>query len=116
MMAHMSASASAFAGSGDVKEYEMMQIFRSDGVDTGAGYWVEPPKKTAKSTAKDAANGTGAAPARKSGMNRLEPDDPRIAEWSIKLGLLLKQELAPTPHEGEFVFFFSCLVLCLVLC
>ncbi|KKA27699.1 hypothetical protein TD95_002363 [Thielaviopsis punctulata] len=100
MMAHTSASASAFATPGDLKEYEMMQIFRSDGADTGAGYWAEPVKKaSAKNTAKDA-NGNGGAPTRKANMNRLEPDDPRIAEWSIKLGLLLKQELSPNPHEG----------------
>jgi hypothetical protein len=81
----------------DQKEFHVVQIARSDGQDIGPGYWpppAAPPKKTAKVASEK-------APRAKPQMVRLEEDDPRFIEWRIKLGILMKQELAPNP-DGEF--------------
>ncbi|PKS09038.1 hypothetical protein jhhlp_003651 [Lomentospora prolificans] len=79
-------------------EYHFVEIRRSDGCDTGPGYWpiVEPAKAPKKSTKDGPEKVTRAKPQ----MVRLEADDPRFVEWRVKLGILLKQELAPEPSEG----------------
>ncbi|KKF93747.1 Transcription-silencing protein Clr2 [Ceratocystis platani] len=79
----------------ELKEFEVMQIFRSDGVDSGPGYWAEPLKKTTKTS-----GGKDVVSTRKVGLSRLDDSDPRFNEWRLKLGLLLKQELSPAPQEG----------------
>lgn len=51
---------------------------------------------------KDAAAVTAEkTPRAKPQMTRLAPDDPRFIEWRIKLGILLKQELAPNPDGNQ---------------
>lgn len=81
----------------DTKEFEVIRVGRSDGTDTGPGYWpVVVPSTTAKKAAKE---GTASekAPRPKPQMVRLSDDDPRFVEWRIKLGILLKQEVATRP-------------------
>ncbi|KAL6861071.1 hypothetical protein J3F83DRAFT_762910 [Trichoderma novae-zelandiae] len=89
----------------DTKDFDVVRIARSDGVDTGPGYWpVVTPTPTAANATKKAGKETTAAdkaPRTKPQMARLAEDDPRFAEWRIKLGILLKQELSPTPDEGN---------------
>ena len=77
-------------------EYHSVEIRRSDGCDTGPGYWpiVEPTKATKKATKDGPEKVTRAKPQ----MVRLEADDPRFVEWRVKLGILLKQEIAPEPY------------------
>jgi len=85
------------AAMADQKEFNVIQFGRSDGADTGPGYWPAtpaPPKKV-PGAAADAARRT------KPSMARLAEDDPRFVEWKVKLGILLKQELSPSPHEGN---------------
>lgn len=89
----------------DTKDFDVIRIGRSDGADTGPGYWpVTPAPKTAavKKTAKDAA-APEKTPRAKPQMARLTDDDPRFAEWRVKLGILLKQELSPHP-DGELLY------------
>jgi hypothetical protein len=85
----------------DTKEFDVVRIARSDGADTGPGYWpiTSTPAATAKKTAKDAPE---KAPRLKPQMTRLEENDPRFVEWRVKLGILLKQELAPNPDGKSF--------------
>lgn len=78
----------------DTKEFDVVRIARSDGADTGPGYWPTTAS-TAKKATKDAA--PEKAPRAKPQMTRLPEDDPRYVEWRVKLGMLLKQELAPAP-------------------
>ncbi|PFH58059.1 hypothetical protein XA68_14212 [Ophiocordyceps unilateralis] len=83
----------------DTKEFDVIRVARSDGADTGPGYWPStavPAVNAAKKTGKDAV-----APRTKAQMVRLDEDDPRFVEWRVKLGILLKQELAPHPDEGN---------------
>lgn len=85
----------------DTKDFDVVRIARSDGVDTGPGYWpvVTPTPAAANATKKAGKEATAAdkAPRTKPQMTRLAEDDPRFVEWRIKLGILLKQELSPTP-------------------
>ncbi|ETS02050.1 hypothetical protein M419DRAFT_78753 [Trichoderma reesei RUT C-30] len=89
----------------DTKDFDVVRIARSDGVDTGPGYWpVVAPTSTAANASKKGGKETTAAdkaPRTKPQMTRLAEDDPRFVEWRIKLGILLKQELSPTPDEGN---------------
>lgn len=88
----------------ETKDFNVIRVARSDGADTGPGYWpVTPVPTTAavKKTAKDAA-APEKTPRAKPQMTRLTEDDPRYAEWRIKLGILLKQELSPHP-DGQFM-------------
>lgn len=80
----------------DLKEFDIIRVARTDGADTGPGYWpvTAPPAITAKKT-KDAT--TEKTPRTKPQMIRLAEDDPRFVEWRVKLGILLKQELCPNP-------------------
>lgn len=83
----------------ELKEFDVIRVCRSDGRDTGPGYWpvaAAPAAGAARKTGKDTATTTRV----KAQMIRLEEDDPRFVEWRIKLGILLKQELAPNP-EGK---------------
>ena len=75
----------------DTKEFDVIRVARSDGADTGPGYWPAPAKKP------PAKEPQAAAPRAKPQMTRLAEDDARFIEWRIKLGILLKQELSPLP-------------------
>ncbi|UPK96333.1 hypothetical protein LCI18_007268 [Fusarium solani-melongenae] len=85
----------------DLKEFDVIRVARTDGADTGPGYWpvTATPAVTAKKT-KDATT-TEKTPRTKPQMIRLAEDDPRFVEWRVKLGILLKQELCPNPDEGN---------------
>lgn len=85
----------------DTKEFDVIQIARSDGLDTGPGYWpiTNAPVASTKKPAKDAL-AAEKTPRSKPQMVRLAEDDQRFIEWRVKLGILLKQELSPNP-EGE---------------
>ena len=87
------------------KDFDVIRIARSDGVDTGPGYWpvATTPAPAAKKAIKDAAAAAEKTPRTKPQMARLLEDDPRFIEWRIKLGILLKQELSPSP-EGKCSF------------
>lgn len=74
-------------------EFAVVNICRSDGQDSGPGYWPAPADAAKKKAPLDK------VPRAKPHMIRLAEDDPRFQEWRIKLGILLKQELNPT---GEF--------------
>lgn len=81
----------------EVKTLETVIIARSDGADTGPGYWpiaTTPAAKKPTTTTKEVPE---KAPRAKPQMIRLNDDDPRFIEWKVKLGMLLKQELAPEP-------------------
>lgn len=84
----------------DLREFDVIRVARTDGADTGPGYWpvTAPPTVTAKKM-KDATT-TEKTPRTKPQMIRLAEDDPRFVEWRVKLGILLKQELCPNP-DGE---------------
>lgn len=84
----------------DLKEFDVVRVCRSDGADTGPGYWPVAPQGAAQpaNAAKKAV--ADKAPRAKPQMTRLPEDDPRYTEWRVKLGILLKQELSPNP-EGE---------------
>ncbi|KAJ6444337.1 transcription-silencing protein Clr2 [Purpureocillium lavendulum] len=82
----------------ELKEFEVKRILRSDGADSGPGYWPAPAPSAAKKPVKDA---PASATRQKAHMVRLEDDDPRFVDWRVKLGILLKQELAPNPDEGN---------------
>ncbi|KAF3072614.1 hypothetical protein CFAM422_005482 [Trichoderma lentiforme] len=89
----------------DTKDFDVIRIARSDGVDTGPGYWpVTTPTPAATTAAKKSGKEATVAdktPRTKPQMMRLAEDDPRFVEWRIKLGILLKQELSPNPDEGN---------------
>lgn len=84
-------------------EHKLITILRSDGCDTGPGYWpIETPKVVKKAT-KDAPEKVART---KPQMTRLDEKDPRFVEWRIKLGILLKQEMdnpngEPSPHPSH---------------
>ncbi|EXV00860.1 transcription-silencing Clr2 domain protein [Metarhizium robertsii] len=85
----------------DTKDFDVVRIARSDGADTGPGYWPSTntaPKRTGKDVAAAAVEKT---PRVKPQMTRLAEDDPRFIEWRIKLGILLKQELSPNPDGAQ---------------
>ncbi|KAK1253058.1 hypothetical protein MKX08_004245 [Trichoderma sp. CBMAI-0020] len=88
----------------DTKDFDVIRIARSDGADTGPGYWPvttpAPAANAAKKPGKEAA-AADKTPRTKPQMTRLAEDDPRFVEWRIKLGILLKQELSPNPDEGN---------------
>ncbi|WKT46267.1 Cryptic loci regulator 2, C-terminal [Fusarium oxysporum f. sp. vasinfectum] len=81
----------------ELKEFDVVRVARSDGSDTGPGYWpvTAPSATTATKKTKDAA--AEKTPRTKPQMIRLAEDDPRFTEWKVKLGILLKQELCPNP-------------------
>lgn len=86
----------------DTRDFDVINVARSDGADTGPGYWPTAPTTPAtaalKKSVKDAvATAAEKTPRAKPQMVRLAQDDPRFIEWRIKLGILLKQELAPSP-------------------
>ncbi|UKZ47012.1 hypothetical protein TrVGV298_001223 [Trichoderma virens] len=89
----------------DTKDFDVVRIARSDGADTGPGYWpVTTPTPAATTAAKKTGKEATVAdktPRTKPQMTRLAEDDPRFVEWRIKLGILLKQELSPNPDEGN---------------
>ncbi|KAF1737574.1 hypothetical protein CRV24_003195 [Beauveria bassiana] len=81
----------------ELKEFDVVRVARSDGADTGPGYWpITAPAPAPKKTAKEA---TDKMPRAKPQMIRLTEDDPRLVEWKVKLGIILKMELSPTPDE-----------------
>lgn len=83
----------------DLKEFDVLRVGRSDGADTGPGYWpVTTPAPAPKKLTKEA---TDKAPRAKPQMMRLAEDDPRYVEWKVKLGIILKMELSPNP-DGKF--------------
>ena len=86
----------------EMKDFEVIQVARSDGADTGPGYWpvTTPAIASLKKSAKDA-GAAEKAPRLKPQMIRLAEDDPRFVEWRVKLGILLKQELNPTPDGKQ---------------
>ncbi|KAG5944001.1 hypothetical protein E4U53_006966, partial [Claviceps sorghi] len=84
----------------DTKEFDVIRIARSDGADTGPGYWPTISTASKKIAGKDATT-SDKTPRMKPQMTRLAEDDPRFIEWRIKLGILLKQELSPNPEEGN---------------
>lgn len=91
----------------DTKDFDVVRIARSDGADTGPGYWpVTTPTPAVASTAKKTGKEPVAAdktPRTKPQMARLAEDDPRFVEWRVKLGILLKQELSPNPDGELFI-------------
>lgn len=94
----------------ELKEFDLYRVARSDGADTGPGYWpvTAPLATAAKKTAKDAL-AAEKLPRTKPQMMRLAEDDPRFVEWKVKLGILLKQELCPTP-DGKLYTSKHCVV------
>ncbi|KAF5569025.1 hypothetical protein FPHYL_2442 [Fusarium phyllophilum] len=86
----------------ELKEFNVVRVARSDGSDTGPGYWpvTAPSATTATKKTKDA-SAAEKTPRTKPQMIRLAEDDPRFTEWKVKLGILLKQELCPNPDEGN---------------
>lgn len=81
------------------QDYHRVQVLHSDGQDNGPGYWPSPGDADAARLAKKAGKDvTEKAPRSKPQMLRLAEDDPRFIEWRIKLGILLKQEIAPDPQ------------------
>lgn len=83
----------------DTKEFDVIRVARSDGADTGPGYWPTTSTAAKKTAGKEMAL-SEKTPRVKPQMTRLSEDDPRFVEWRIKLGILLKQELSPNP-EGK---------------
>lgn len=83
----------------DTKDFDVIRIARSDGADTGPGYWPNTSGAPKKIAGKEVAM-ADKTPRGKPQMTRLAEDDPRFIEWRIKLGILLKQELSPHP-EGR---------------
>ena len=84
----------------DTKDFDVVRIGRSDGADTGPGYWPSQPTAAAAAAAKKPTKDVPVAekaPRAKPQMMRLEESDPRFVEWRVKLGILLKQELSPKP-------------------
>lgn len=81
----------------------MIRVCRSDGVDTGPGYWpLQPavPTPAPAPAVKKPIAADSKAPRPKPQMMRLSEEDPRFTEWRVKIGILLKQELSPHP-DGE---------------
>lgn len=82
----------------ELKEFDVVRVARSDGSDTGPGYWpVTAPSATIATKKTKDASAAEKAPRTKPQMIRLAEDDPRFTEWKVKLGILLKQELCPNP-------------------
>lgn len=98
----------------DTKEFDVVRVARSDGADSGPGYWPATAPAPAKKTTKDA-TATEKTPRTKPPMIRLPEDDPRFIEWRVKLGILLKQELSPNP-DGESGHNFPCTAPSLIGC
>ncbi|KAI6748609.1 hypothetical protein HG530_015382 [Fusarium avenaceum] len=88
----------------ELKEFDVIRVARSDGLDTGPGYWptTAPTTTSAIKKTKDAAV-SEKTPRTKPQMIRLTEDDPRFTEWKVKLGILLKQELCPNP-DGYWLY------------
>lgn len=84
----------------DTKEFDVIRVCRSDGVDTGPGYWPVTAPVASPVAALGKKQALDKAPRARPQMTRLPEDDPRYTEWRVKLGILLKQELSPHP-EGE---------------
>lgn len=80
------------------QDYHRIQVPHSDGQDSGPGYWPTPGDAEAAKAAKKPGAVADKTPRAKPQMVRLAEDDPRFVEWRIKLGILLKQELSPTPQ------------------
>ncbi|KZZ92196.1 Transcription-silencing protein Clr2 [Moelleriella libera RCEF 2490] len=83
----------------ETKEFDVVRVARSDGVDIGPGYWPSM-NAASKKAGKEPALAEKTVRA-KPQMIRLPEDDVRFVEWRVKLGILLKQELAPNPDEGN---------------
>ncbi|KAF4452813.1 hypothetical protein F53441_4432 [Fusarium austroafricanum] len=82
----------------ELKEFDVIRVARSDGSDTGPGYWpVTAPTATATTKKTKDAAAAEKTPRTKPQMIRLAEGDPRFTEWKVKLGILLKQELCPNP-------------------
>ena len=90
----------------DSKDFDVVRVVRSDGADTGPGYWPST-NPAQKKTGKEAAVAAEKTPRVKPQMARLAEDDPRFIEWRIKLGILLKQELSPNPEGTAPLFQYS---------
>ncbi|KAL2761218.1 hypothetical protein ACRALDRAFT_1073287 [Sodiomyces alcalophilus JCM 7366] len=81
------------------QDFHLITIPRSDGQDTGPGYWPAPlDAATAAKSKKATKDATERTPRAKPQMLRLSEHDPRFIEWRVKLGILLKQELSPNPQ------------------
>lgn len=87
--------------SSETKDFDVIRVCRSDGADTGPGYWPAPTAAPAVSSAASKKPATDKVPRAKPQMTRLSEDDARFVEWRVKLGILLKQELSPNP-DGMF--------------
>ena len=89
----------------DTKDFDVIRVCRTDGVDSGPGYWpVANNSGSATSAAKKAVSDK--APRTKPQMTRLAEDDPKFIEFRVKLGILLKQELSPHPDgKSQYCFF-----------
>jgi hypothetical protein len=88
-------------------EYCVIQVARSDGLDTGPGYWpnaVSPSEAAATAAAAAASNKPVKTAKPRSQMIRLDVKDQRLAQWGAELGALLKQELCPTPDGKHHHF------------
>jgi len=79
-------------------EYQVYKIARSDGVDTGPGYWPGPAEAAAAKAKKGTKDATEKPTRTKAPMIRLPEYGDKFIEWRVKLGILLKQELSPAPN------------------
>jgi hypothetical protein len=79
-------------------EVDFFKIARSDGVDTGPGYWPGPAEAAAAKAKKAAKDATEKPTRTKAPMIRLSENSDKFIEWRVKLGILLKQELSSTPN------------------
>ena len=89
----------------DTRDFQVIAVCRSDGCDTGPGYWPVPEsavKTTTKKTGAAKDGPTEKTPRAKPQMVRLDEKDPKFIEFKVKLGILLKQEVAPNP-DGTFM-------------
>lgn len=82
----------------DSEDFHVITIPRSDGRDTGPGYWPVSMDAAVTTKSKRATNDAERTPRVKPQMVRIAADDPRFIEWRVKLGILLKQELSPNPQ------------------
>ncbi|RGP65040.1 hypothetical protein FLONG3_9375 [Fusarium longipes] len=74
----------------ELKEFDVIRVARSDGLDTGPGYWPVTTSTTTTTTTKKTKDTAAAAAAEKTPrtkpqMIRLPEDDPRFTEWKVKL-------------------------------
>jgi hypothetical protein len=79
-------------------EYQIFKVVRSDGVDTGPGYWPGPAEAAAAKSKKAAKDAPEKPTRTKAPMIRLADNSDKFIEWRVKLGILLKQELSHSPN------------------